>query len=284
MQVPEKLVHTLAHTGRACLALARDSAALVKQGPSTLFSAPRTLLNRALTAERAVAFGSVPLDTVKQIKNRFGVTVNDVILAACARALGIYLREYGERPVRPLVTTIPVSEHGVGDDGAMRNRVSAMFVGLPVHLDDAAALLRSVHEQSLGAKRLYDAFGPEMLAEWIDLAPPGLFSAAAHLYSRWKLAERVPPPHSVVISNVPGPPQPLYSGGLRLVAAYPLGPILEGAAVNISVMSYAGSVDIGLITCPNAVRYPSRIARGFEDAIAELEAASAGHSAYSIHP
>lgn len=276
VQVPERVVHTFAHTGRALITLVRNSISLLtsRQRPAALFSAPRTLLNRALTPERAVAFGKVPLATVKQIKDAFGVTVNDVILAACARALGMYLSEHGEQLEYPLVTTIPVSEHGADDDGTMRNRVSAMFIGLPVHLEDAVLLLRSVHDQSVGAKRLYESFGPEMLAEWIDLAPPGLFASAANLYSRWKLADRVPPAHSVVISNVPGPPVPLYSGTSRLIAAYPLGPILEGAAVNISVMSYDGSVDIGLITCPEAVPEPSEIARGFERAIEELATAA----------
>jgi WS/DGAT/MGAT family acyltransferase len=276
LQVPEKVVHTLTHTARSVLALARDSVSLIMspERPATLFSAPRTLLNRPLTAHRAVAFGRVSLATVKQIKNEFGVTVNDVILAACARALGVYLREHGERPEHPLVTTIPVSEHSIDDDGVIRNRSSAMFIGLPVHLEDAASLVRSVHDQSVGAKRLYEYLGRGMLAEWIDLAPPGLFAAAANLYSRWKLAERLPPAHSVVISNVPGPPFPLYAGRSRLVAAYPLGPIFEGAAVNISVMSYDGSIDIGLITCPESVPDPQEIARGFERAIGELAVAA----------
>jgi hypothetical protein len=102
------------------------------------------------------------------------------------------------------------------------------------------------------------------------LAPPALFAGAVGLYSRWQLAERLPPPHSIVISNVPGPPFALYAGTARLVAAYPLGPVLEGAGINVSVLSYAGSVDIGLITCPRAVAEPSEIARGFERSVADM--------------
>jgi len=130
--------------------------------------------------------------------------------------------------------------------------------------------------QSVGAKKIYASLGPAMLADWAELAPPALFAGAAGLYSRWQLAERLPPPHSIVISNVPGPQVPLYAGDARLVAAYPLGPVLEGAGVNISVLSYAGSVDIGLITCLRAVAEPSEIARGFERAVEEL-LASARH-------
>jgi len=216
----------------------------------------------------------VPLATVKHVKNAFGVTVNDVVLAACARALGQYLREHGETPRRPLVATVPVSEHGAGGGVTSANRVSAMFIGLPVHVDDLETVVRSIHEQSIGAKKVYASFGPYLLAEWVDMAPPPLFSAAVGLYSRWQLAEYLPPAHSIVISNVAGSPVPLYASGARLIAAYPLGPVLEGAAVNISVMSYDGALDVGLITCPRAVPHPSEIARGFERATDELAAAA----------
>jgi WS/DGAT/MGAT family acyltransferase len=238
------------------------------------FSSPRTAFNRALTAERAVAFGRVPLATVKGIKNAFGVTINDVVLAACARSLGEYLRRNGETPLRALVASVPISEHGIDRPVTSINRVSVMFLGLPVHLDDPEAIVRSIHEQSIGGKRVYAAFGPYLLAEWVDMAPPPLFAAAVGAYSRWRLADYLPPVHSLVISNVPGPPVPLYAGGARLVAAYPFGPILEGAGINISVMSYDGAVDMGLITCPRAVPRPGEIARGFERAIDELATAA----------
>jgi len=273
---PGKIARTLDRTGHALVSLARDSVHLIttRERPAMWFSSPRTVFNRALTAERAVAFGRVPLATVKRIKNVYGVTVNDVVLAVCARALGRYLREHGEAPQRPLVASVPISEHGIDAPVRSINRVSVMFIGLPVHLDDPAAIVRSVHEQSVGGKRVYETFGPYMLAEWVDIAPPPLFAAAVGAYSRWKLAEYVPPVHSLVISNVAGPPVPLYAGGARLVAAYPFGPILEGAAVNITVMSYDGAVDMGLIACPRAVPRPAEIARAFERAVEEFAAAA----------
>jgi WS/DGAT/MGAT family acyltransferase len=256
--------------------LARQSVKLITtaEHPAMLFSAPRTSFNRALTADRAVAFGRVPLSTVKEIKAAFGVTVNDVVLAACSRALGQYLHAHGEMPDRALVATVPVSEHAMDEAAITGNRVSAMFIALPVHVKDLAVVLRSIRAQSAGAKKVYAAFGPSMLAEWADLMPPQLFAASMELYSRWKLAERVPPAHSVVISNVAGSPVPLYAGDTRLIAAYPLGPILEGAAINMTVMSYDGSVDIGLVTCPRAVPRPSEIAREFERAVEDLSRAA----------
>jgi diacylglycerol O-acyltransferase len=276
-RAPAKVANTLNRTGKALVNLASKSIDLITttERPAMLFSSPRTSFNRALTAERAVAFGRVPLATIKQCKSALGVTVNDVVLAACSRALGEYLRAHGETPDRPLVATVPVSEHGGEVPASGGNRVSAMFIGLPVHIDDLMAIVRSIHDQTIGAKRVYAAFGPSLLAEWADMMPPRLFAAAVSAYSRWKLADVVHPAHSVVISNVPGPPAPLYAGDARLVAAYPFGPVLEGASVNISVVSYDGDVDFGLITCPHAVPRPAEIARAFERAVDELAAFTA---------
>jgi WS/DGAT/MGAT family acyltransferase len=276
VRAPASVARTLLHTARAVVPLARGALEMASAAvrPAMPFSASRTLLNRALTAERAVALGTVALDTIREIKGAFGVTVNDVVLAACTRALGEYLRAHGEPPREPIVASTPVSEHVPGGARGARNRVSAMFVGLPVHLTRVADIVDTIHARSVAAKKVYAAFGPAMLADWAELAPPLLFACAAGLYSRWQLAERLPPPHSVVISNMAGPPFPLYVGTARLVAAYPLGPVLEGAGLNVSVLSYAGAVHLGLIACPRAVPEPAEIARRFERAVDELLAAA----------
>jgi WS/DGAT/MGAT family acyltransferase len=276
LRAPATVAHTLMHTARAVAPFVRDAIEQASAAVPTIlpFSAPRSTLNHALTPERAVAFGRVTLAAVKEIKTAYGVTVNDVVLAACTRALGDYLRAHGEPPAGPIVASVPVSEHGEHDAGQPSNRVSAMFVGLPVHLTALDDIVAYIHAQSAGAKDRYTSLGPAMLADWAELAPPSLFAGAAGLYSRWQLAERLRSPHSIVVSNVPGPPFALYAGTARLVAAYPLGPVLEGAGINISVLSYAGSVDIGLITCPRAVADPAEIARGFERSVQDMLAAA----------
>jgi len=269
---PANVAQALMHTARAVVPFARTAitgaSALV--APILPFSAPRSRLNQALSPERAVAFGRVDLASVKQIKCAYGVTVNDVVLAAVAIALGDYLRAHGEPPHHPIVASVPVSEHAPNDAGTSGNRVSVMFVGLPVHLTRTEDILAFIHAQAHGAKEIHAALGPAMLADWAELAPPGPLTVAAGLYSRWQLAERLPPPHSIVVSNVPGPPCALWVGNARLAAAYPLGPVLEGAGINVSVVSYAGSVDVGLISCPRAVPDPGEIARRFERAIADM--------------
>ncbi len=276
LRAPASVAQTLLHTARAVGPFVRGALAQASAAVPTIlpFSAPRSTLNHALTPERAVAFGRVPLATVKEIKTAYGITVNDVVLAACTRALGDYLRAHGEPPAGPIVASVPVSEHGAGDAGQPSNRVSAMFVGLPVHLTAVEDIVAFIQAQSAGAKDRYASLGSAMLADWAELAPPSLLAGAAGLYSRWQLAERLPSPHSIVISNVPGPPFALYAGTTRLVAAYPLGPVLEGAGINISVLSYAGSVDIGLITCPRAVAEPAEIARGFERSVQDMLASA----------
>jgi WS/DGAT/MGAT family acyltransferase len=272
LRAPASVAHTLMHTARAVVPFVRTSIAEASAlvAPILPFSAPRSILNHALTPQRVVAFGRVPLAAVKEIKSAYGVTVNDVVLAACARALGDYLRAHGEPPQHPIVASVPVSEHVADDAGTLSNRVSAMFVGLPVHLTRDEEIVAYIHAQAKGAKEIHASLGPAMLADWAELAPPALFAGAAGLYSRWQLAERLPPPHSIVISNVPGPPFGLWVGKVRLAAAYPLGPVLEGAGINVSVVSYDGSVDLGLITCPRAVADPAEIARGFERAVDDM--------------
>jgi WS/DGAT/MGAT family acyltransferase len=283
-KVADTAARTLPRLARGALDLARSPSR-----PALLFTTPRTELNRALTSERVVAFGRVPLATIKRIKNAFGVTVNDVVLAACTLALREYLASRGDHPDRPLVASVPVSEHGTGaaEHGSnghaagapeAANKVSAMFVGLPVHLDDPAAVVRAVQEQARRAKDVYASIGPDVLARWVELAPPALFASLAEAYSRWRLAERLPPIHSIVISNVPGPPVPLYLGRTRLESAYPLGPVLEGAALNVSVVSYAGWLDVGVIACPRSVERPAELTRAFEQAVATLDAVSAGQA------
>ncbi|MCC6848124.1 MAG: wax ester/triacylglycerol synthase family O-acyltransferase [Deltaproteobacteria bacterium] len=276
LALPLRAYRVLARTAGAIGPVLRTAIenANVDASPTLPFSAPRTLLNRALTSERRVAFGSVALGAVKEVKAAFGVTVNDVVLAACALALGDYLRAHGETPRQALVASVPVSEHGPGGSDSATNRVSVMFVGLPVHLTRVEDVLAFVHAQASGAKRIHGSFGAAMLAEWVDLAPPALFAAAMGLYSRWGLADRLPPPHSVVISNVPGPPFPVAAGNARLVAAFPIGPVLEGAGLNISVLSYVDAVNVGLVTCPRAISEPADLARGFERAVAEMQRAA----------
>lgn len=256
-------------TGRAVLDVRR-----VRQAPSTAKAAlplttPRTSLNAAITPHRKVAFASISLDDVKRLKNEVGTTVNDVVLAICTGALRHWLMERDELPDQPLVATVPVSvAPKVPRPGA--NRVSAMWVALPCQEDDPLKRLLSIRESTKGAKEEHAALGAEVLLDWAEHATPNVFSAAARAYTRLKLAERHRPIHSLVISNVPGPDFPLYLAGAQMVAGFPLGPVMDGAGLNITVMSYRGVLNWGFMACAETVAKVGELASGVPDALEEL--------------
>lgn len=237
--------------------------------------APLTPFSHSLTPRRAVSFARASLVDVKFIKKTFDVTVNDVVLAACAMALKRRLAEAGSPVDRPLVASVPVSSREEGDKSKSLNRVSAMFVGLPTQIDDPVEMLMEVSRESAAAKKMMAMLGKNLLGKWIELLPPLLFAQAMQLYSTMRMAERHAPVHNVVVSNVPGPSFPFYAGGARVLAIYPLGPILEGAAINVSVFSYEDGLDIGVVTCPDLAAGVGRICEAVVDAIGELKVLAA---------
>src|SRR5690606_25946545 len=115
------------------------------------------------------------------------------------------------------------------------------------HLEDPIERLRAIHDVTVAAKEEHNLVGAQMLQDWAELAAPATFGLAVRLYSRLHLASKHRPIHNLVISNVPGPRFPLYFGGAKVEAIYPIGPVLEGAGLNVTVMSYRDWVDFSLI-------------------------------------
>jgi diacylglycerol O-acyltransferase len=243
-----------------------------QSGPrmATPFSAPQTPWNRAISSERTVAFGAAPLSDVKMICSVFDTTVNQVVLAACTQTLRSYLEAHGGAPDTPLVAAIPVSLRTAEELETYGNRISVLFVHLPIHLADPEERLLALRHDAASSTRHRAQLGPSALGEWAEFFSTRLLRTAARFYSDQQLADRHRPLHNLVISNVRGPTAPLYAAGARLTAAYPLGPLMEGAGVNITVMSYAGSVDFGIVACGRTVPHASDIALGFGTAVADL--------------
>ncbi|CAN5807592.1 wax ester/triacylglycerol synthase family O-acyltransferase [soil metagenome] len=233
------------------------------------FGAPRTPFSGAITSHRSVAFARTSLDDFKHVKNAFGTTVNDVVLAASAVSLRHWLIDRGGLPDKPLVASVPVSVRGDDSEG-LGNQVSAMLVNLPVQLDDPAAILGEIQQNTKGAKELHGAIGADMLQDWSEFAPPAVLARVARFYSSWNLADHHAPMHNLVISNMPGPPIPLYCAGARVLSTYPMGPVMEGAGLNITVLSNMGNVDFGAIACRELVPDIWDIATGFSAAVDEL--------------
>ena len=241
--------------------------------PVTPFQAPRTSLNGELTPHRRFAWASVPLASVKDVKNSFDVKLNDVVLAAlCAGALRRYLQKLDDLPDQPLIAQCPVSLRTDADRDDVGSKVGSMFTSLATDIADPALRLVAIHESTQNAKEIQQALSVHKIMGLTETTPPGLIALAARTYTGMGLG-RMPPPVNLVISNVPGPPFPLFLAGARLEAMYPMGPLMLGMGLNITVISYRESLDFGFMCCPEMVPQPEFIAEGIPLALAELEAA-----------
>jgi diacylglycerol O-acyltransferase / wax synthase len=244
----------------------RDPDTIVGAVPLT---APATPWNAAVTPHRKVSFAKVDLADVKALKDHYRVTVNDIVLALIGGTLRRYLESKDALPDEPLIAVCPVSVRSDTEEGGSSNRVSAMFTSLATQFDAPAERVARIHETTKGAKDDHRAVGADFLTDWAEYAPPRTFALASRLYSQLNLADRHRPIHNVVISNVPGPPVPLYFGGAELIAAYPMGPIMEGAGLNITVMSYRDRVDIGFMACrelvPDVWDLPEHVAGAMDE-------------------
>jgi WS/DGAT/MGAT family acyltransferase len=237
---------------------------------ATPLTAPPTPWNRSITPHRRMSFTRVSLDDVKRIKNHVGCTVNDVILGLMGGTLRRYLEAHDALPDTPLVAVCPVSVRTEDQAGEYNNKVSAMFTSLATDVDDPLERLRVIHEVTQGAKEEHNVIGANLLQDWAEHAAPTTFALAARLYSGMNLSDRHRPIHNVVISNVPGPPFPLYYAGARLVYTLPMGPVMEGAGLNITVLSYMDNVDIGFMACRELVPDVWKLADHVDDAMTEL--------------
>jgi WS/DGAT/MGAT family acyltransferase len=245
-----------------------------KRGATLPLTAPRTSLSRSLTKRREVAFVSVPLDEVKRVRKAFEATVNDVVMAVTASALRAWLRAADDLPDKGLVAAVPVSVSGRVEGAAAKagNQVSVLFSTLPTHLPDPAQRLGAVQEEMSGAKSAHAALGPSTLGSLAEAAPWNLVGLLFRAYSDLGLADRLPPAVNLILSNVPGPPVPLYIGGAHLERLFPLGPIFDGAGLNVTVASCEGEVGFGFLGCPDVMPPLDDLAREVPRALQELTA------------
>jgi diacylglycerol O-acyltransferase / wax synthase len=240
--------------------------------PSLLPDAPRTPWSGPAGTRRSVAFGSASLDDIKIVKAKFGVTVNDAVLAACTITLRRYLGARDALPEQPLVCAVPVSVKSEEELRQFSNKVSLMSVRLPTHLDDPAAIVRAVQEETEAAKRSFEASDPELLLGWLDWAPGPLVTMGARLFTALELANRVPLPWNCIVSNMRGAPFPLYFAGAKVLATYPMGPVGDGVGLNITVLSNMGRLDFGVLAARDTVPDVWDLADGFATAVEELRA------------
>ena len=230
---------------------------------------PRTPLNGAITAHRRFAFGSLPLEDVKTVKNHFGMTLNDVVMALTASALRRWLLDHDALPETPLVAAVPVSIRARDQKGTLGNQVSVMLAELPTHLRDPRERLDRMRIAMLEAKRAFQAVPASILQDLSTLVPTALSGLAAR--ALFRLATVPGLMFNLFVSNVPGPPFPLYIAGARVEGIYPVSAVTDlTGGLNITLFSYNGSLDFGLIACREMVPDVWHLIGYLQDAMAEM--------------
>lgn len=233
-----------------------------------LLPAPSTSLNAPLAATRRFAVVRAALDDVKGVKDALGGTVNDVVLAACAGALRTLLRSRGEQPPDGFRAMVPVNVRGAGEQLALGNKITSLFLELPVGIEDPAARYAAVVAASDALKSGSAGKGGSTIMDVVSLAPPVLHAVAARALFSPRL-------FNVTITNVPGPQLPLYALGSHLREILPLVPLFSDHAVGIAIVSYEGRLAFGINADATAVGDLDVLVSGLEDALAELRALAA---------
>ncbi len=227
---------------RRILAGARDAAVGVgAMAWAGLNPAPTSPYNQSIGPHRRFTWVRADLGEIKAIKNELGGTVNDVVLSTVTGALGKHLRRRGQNTDGlELKAMIPVSVRADVERGALGNRVAAMMAPLPVWCQDPVARLDIVREELKGLKSSGQAVGAQVLTELTGFAPPTVMGQAARLVSRQRM-------FNLVVTNVPGPQFPLYLAGRRMLDPFPMVPLAKNQALGIALLSYAGSINFGLV-------------------------------------
>jgi diacylglycerol O-acyltransferase len=252
-------------------------------GSSTGFSrnlafGPRAPFNRVIDAGRSFATASLSVADVRRIAAAHDVTLNDVVLALVSGALRRYLAAHGGIPSKSLVAAMPVSLREAGNVEAT-TLATMTLASLASQINDPIERLRAIHASTRAAKEVTRQLKGVIPTDFPSLGLPWLLSAAAGVYGRSSLADRIPPIANLVVSNVPGPDMPLYLAGARLKTYWPVSIVEHGLGLNITLQSYAGSLDFGILAARVGMPDARPLARGLHDALEELMGATDAMSA-----
>jgi WS/DGAT/MGAT family acyltransferase len=243
---------------------------LVTQLPT--LDAPKTPFNATITRERSYAARTISLGDAKAIAKAGGAKLNDVVMAVCSGALRRYLQEKGQLPDKPLIAGVPISLREPGDT-RQNNQVSGMLCQIATDIADPAERLAAIVRSSSQAKQLAGTFRDAVPQDFAFVGAPILLQLVMLVYGRSGLADRLPMPMNVTISNVPGPPMPLYCAGAKVTALHPVSIAAHGAALNITVQSYMDALNFGLTADRRAVPDVGRLGDYLVEATDELKKA-----------
>ncbi len=239
----------------------------------SVWLAPRTPFNAQLGPRRRFAVASLPLERIKRIARAHGASLNDVVMALCAGALRAYLLRRRALPQAPLIAAMPVSLRQPGVEGG--NEVS--MVQCPLATDEADPLRRlaAIVDATRQIKGRVASFRGLIPTDFPGLAAPLWATGASRLWQRGRLSERLPPLANLVISNVPGPPVPLFMGGLAVRHFHPVSIVTHGLGVNITLLSYAGQLEFGIVSAPESMDRPDALVGELQRELDALDAEAA---------
>ncbi|MDH3706624.1 MAG: WS/DGAT domain-containing protein, partial [Acidimicrobiia bacterium] len=241
--------------------------------PTAYTGIPRTRWNDRIGPRRSCAFSSVSLDDVKQLKVHHDVKVNDVVMAICAGAMRMYLDGHDELPESSLVAGVPVSTRAADDD-SLDNQIANMNVSLATDVADPVERLLQINRNSQASKEMTSAVRARKIQSIGETAPPLMLNLAIRTLHGTGALTAVPTVMNTIISNVPGPPFPIYFAGARATGMFPGSVIMEAMGLNITVLSYVDRLDIGLAADPELVPDLWHLADLMPRALAELLDAS----------
>lgn len=245
-------------------------------GGRTAFDlAPKVPFNGVLSPLRSFAYTSLSLDDVKAAKNRHGVKVNDVVLALAAGTVRRFLLAHHGLPSQPVVASVPMSLHVAGSTERGTN-LTQLYASLATHIDDPIERLHAIAKGMQSAKEIGNAIKAQEIRRLSETVIPGLANLGWRVYQQANMEATGLLPSNLIVSNVPGIPIPIYVAGARLQATYPVPPLVAGQGLNITVISYMDSVDVGFICDREMIDDAWELVDGLHESLRELLAVNAG--------
>jgi diacylglycerol O-acyltransferase / wax synthase len=236
-------------------------------GLNAAFVAPKIITNRAVSAHRVFSSAQIDLVEAKRVGKALGGSLNDVVLFICSTAMRNYLHAYESIPRKSLVAAMPVSLRAQGNQD-MGNQASMVLVELGTNLANPKNRWDAICTSTGKVKRSMGTLKNVLPTDYPSLLAPWLVGGLSKAYGG--IANRIPMVANLVISNVPGPTVPLYLAGAQMLTFHPLSIIIHGIALNITVQSYNGSLDFGVVGCKAAIEAPAKLATMLEAAFIEL--------------
>jgi diacylglycerol O-acyltransferase len=239
--------------------------------PPTPMRGPTASFNGPLTVTRSIATARFDFADFRTVRHAHDCTINDVLLAVTGGALRRMVDARGERLEASMTCAIPVALDTTDATRRQGNQVTQLFTSLWTNLDDPVERLRRIHAVTKNAKVLNAEAGPELSRDWNEWSS----SAPYQLVWRTVMPHVKRAPVNIVVSNVPGPRQPLRAAGIPIVEFYSASVLTEGVGLNLTVWSYLGGMYAGFTTCPTLLPDAHEFTDAMADALAELVERSA---------